>query len=454
SINALERFIGDGGMKQKNPRPVIEKRKEKVSVIGAGPAGLSCAYFLARKGYGVTIYESASEPGGMLRYGIPAYRLPRRILDQEVERILSMGAEIRTGEMLESSDIEELGARGAVFIATGSWIETRPNIKGDGQGKIWAGLTFLRQVNGGYKPRIGRRVIVIGGGNTAVDSARTARRLGAKVTVLYRRAKEDMPAIPAEVEEAEREGVEFIFQAAPVEISGTYGMADGVRYARTRPGKPDASGRRTPVIVKGQTLSLKADAVILAVGETADLSLLPQRIETAGGLIAADPWGRTSRPGFFAGGDAATGDGYVSKAIASGRNAASAIHRYFNGETSEPRGDLREIVTSDKINLDYFSRQKRVKTAPVDVKKRKGTFKEVHPGLSAAQAKKEAQRCFSCGSCIQCNVCLMVCPDVAIYYSENEKEYRVDYDHCKGCGICAVECPRSAMSLEEEKWSE
>jgi 2-oxoacid:acceptor oxidoreductase delta subunit (pyruvate/2-ketoisovalerate family) len=455
AINGLERFLGDWGMKQGGPGGRrIRKREEKVAIVGSGPAGLSCAYFLAGKGYGVRVYEAMKEPGGMLRYGIPQYRLPRKILNQEIQRIQSLGVEIHTGKKLGGGlGMEDLKSYAAVFLATGKWAEQKSKIKGDELKGVRHGLTFLREVNSGESVALGKRVIVIGGGNTAIDSARVAWRLGSKVTVLYRRAKEDMPAIPDEVEEAGREGVEFIFHSAPVEILGKKESVQGVACLRTKPGKPDATGRRSPVLIRGTGFSLKGDSVILAVGEKADLSFLPEGVGTADGLITVDPWGRTSLAGFFAGGDAATGQGYVSQAIASGKRVASAIDRYLRGRSEMPGEDAREVVGFDKINLDYFSPGERVKIASLGVKERAGDFKEVHRGLSPVQAKKEAGRCFSCGNCIQCNVCLMVCPDVAISHKNEEREYRIDYDHCKGCGICAVECPRSAMTLEEEKWS-
>ncbi len=455
AINSLERFLGDWGMKRSpdNSRG-MEKKKEKVAVIGSGPAGLSCAYFLALEGYGVTVFEAMKEPGGMLRYGIPKYRLPRNILNREISRIKSLGVEIKSGKRL-GGDLgpEELKPYSAVFLATGAWAEQKPKLPGEDLSGVWHGLSFLREVNSGKTIPLGKRVIVVGGGNTAIDSARVAWRTGSQVTVLYRRAKEDMPAIADEIEEAGKEGVVFIFQSAPAKIVGK-GEVQKVHCLKTRPGRPDASGRRSPVVIPGSGFSLKADSVILAVGERADLSFLPEGVRSENGLISIDPWGRTTLPGFFAGGDAATGQGYVSQAIASGKKTALAIDRYLQGRAENPEEDQREIVRLDKINLDYFHPQKRAGTFSLGVNQRSGKFTEVHKGLSPSRAKSEAERCFSCGNCIQCNVCLMVCPDVAVSFLAEEKKYLIDYDHCKGCGICAVECPRSAMKLEEEKWNE
>jgi NADPH-dependent glutamate synthase beta subunit-like oxidoreductase len=455
AINSLERFLGDWGIKAGPPDGRgIPKKKERVAVIGSGPAGLSCSYFLAREGYGVTVFEAMKEAGGMLRYGIPKYRLPRNILDREISRVQSLGVEIKTGKRL-GGDLgpEELRPYAAVFLATGAWAEQKPKLPGDDLPGVWHGLSFLREVNSGRKVPLGKKVLVVGGGNTAIDSARVAWRMGCKVTVLYRREKADMPAIPDEIEEAAKEGVDFIFQAAPIKIMGNR-RTQGVDCLKTKPGKPDASGRRSPVLIQGSGFTLKSDSVILALGERADLSFLPEGMGAENGLIATDGWGRTSLAGFFAGGDAATGQGYVSQAIASGKKGARAIDRYLRGKKENPEEDHREGVRLDNLNLDYFRPQKRAGISSLAVNQRRGKFTEVHKGLSPARAEEEAGRCFSCGNCIQCNVCLMVCPDVAVSFLPGEKKYLIDYDHCKGCGICAVECPRSAMKLEEEKWNE
>jgi 2-oxoacid:acceptor oxidoreductase delta subunit (pyruvate/2-ketoisovalerate family) len=455
AIHLMERSLGNWGMKKGYvDGKKVRKKNEKVAIIGSGPAGLSCAYFLARKGYGVKIFEAMDEPGGMLKHGIPQYRLPKKILNNEIERILSSGVEIETGKKFGTDvDLEDLRSYAAVFLATGAHAEQKVKVPGADLKGVWHGLAFLKEMNSGKRFSPGRKVVVVGGGNTAIDSARVALRLGSKVTLLYRRTKEDMPAIPEEVEAASQEGVEFIFNAIPLKILGKNGHVQRVESVRTKPGRIDSSGRKKPIPVPGSNFSLTASSLILAVGERADLSFLPEGLKTENGMIKVDSWGKTNLPGIFSGGDAATGEGYVSHAIASGKRAARAIDTYVQKSSLPPSDKPQELVRFKNINLDYFPPIPRVKIPTLSIKERAGSFREVYRGLSEWKTKKEAERCFSCGNCVSCNVCVMVCPDLAISFKEKEMEYVVNYDYCKGCGVCFVECPRSAITMEEEVWN-
>lgn len=454
AIHVLERFLGDWGIKNGAEPKKPESKKEKIAIIGAGPAGLSCAYFLAREGYKVEVFEAMAEPGGMLRFGIPEYRLPRKILLQEIKRIEKLGVEIKTGAKFGTHfGWEDLKSFGAIFLATGAHLDQKLNIPGSELKGIYTGLEFLKEIHSQKTPALGKKVIVVGGGNTAVDSARVSLRLGSKVTLVYRRTREEMPAIKEEVAEALREGVEFIFQTAPLKIVGQKGKVKAIEFGKTKPGKVTGQGRGVPEIIKGTNFVMAADNLILAIGERPDFSFLPSELRTEDNLILTDAWGKTNLPGVFAGGDVATRAGYVSVAIASGKRAARAISQYLRKKGADLNGPISEKVSIEKINLDYFLPAPRIKVPVLSLKGRQKNFAEVHKGVSEEQAQKEAARCFSCGNCIQCNVCLMVCPDVAISFVQDKNEYMIDYDHCKGCGICAIECPRAAMALEEEKWN-
>ena len=447
SIRALERLAGDEGDKM-GLRPPEEKFEERIAIVGSGPAGLACAYFLARRGYRVTIFEAEREPGGMLRWGIPEYRLPKAVLDRELALLRDLGIEFRTGVMVgQDIRLEELDAD-ATFLAVGATAGVELELPGLEAAGILHGLEFLKRVNFGERVELGEHVAVIGGGNTAMDAARVALRLGVKPQVVYRRTRAEMPAIPEEVEAALEEGIEFLFLAAPIEILTADGRLKGARFTKMELGPPDGSGRRRPIPLPGSEFELELDNLILAVGERPDLSLLPQGVKLKEGRVNDPALVKTLKASIFAGGDAATGAGTVVEAIASGRRGAEAIHRFLRG-LPEPEEEEPVLVPFERINLDYFKPRPRLQGRTLAVPQRVANFSEVELGFTTEQGILEAERCFSCGVCNQCDNCITYCPDVAI--SRHDDEYEVDYDYCKGCGICAEECPRWVIDLIEEE---
>ncbi len=458
TIHSMERFVADKNFRNRNLPPISDAPKsEKIAVIGSGPAGLTCAYHLARKGYRAVIYEAEHEPGGMLRYGIPRYRLPKNILDKEIGDIVSLGVEIRTDSRIGGNVAwSELEKYDAVFVAVGATRSRKMSegplgeMEGEDLKGVLSGVEFLYGLNTGASPNVGRNVMVIGGGNTAVDAARSALRLGKKATMLYRRTRAEMPAVPEEIEEAVKEGVKIEFLVAPVKIEGNHGRVSGIELMRMKLGEPDSSGRRKPVPVKGSNFTIKADAIISAIGEEPDLSFLPYSFLKKGVRVFVDDNYSTGIPGIFAGGDAATNpNGTVVNAIRSGKEAAMSIDEFLGWRTKKD-GLSQDVVKPDEINTFYFPHENRAKVPRITVERSKATFREVNKTLTEEHALREVDRCFSCGTCQHCDVCMVFCPDVAIHKDEFG-EYSIDYDHCKGCGICVNECPREAMELVEEE---
>lgn len=449
AIHALERFLADNA---EGYTPLLgasikaREGREKVAIVGSGPAGLSAAYHLALLGYRVTVFEALPEPGGMLRVGIPAYRLPREVLDREIGLIQALGVEIRPNTSL-GRDIswDDLKAFNAVFLATGAHKERRLGIPGEQALGVVSGLEFLRDVNQGREVAVRGRVAVIGGGNTAIDAARTALRLGAHPVLIYRRSRSEMPAISSEVSAAKKEGVEVLYLAAPVRIITVNGRAKGIECQRMRLGEADLSGRRTPEPIPGSTFNLEVDGVIVAIGEEPDLSYLPEGVATENGCILTNESGVTSIPGLFAGGDAATKKGTVVDAIGSGKKAARAIDAYLRSETIETKESILAIGP-ESLNWDYFERMARAALPELPLEERVMGFREANLSLSKKEALLELRRCLSCGVCNLCDNCWKFCPDLCIV--KGGEEYRIDYDYCKGCGICFNECPRGAMSLQ------
>jgi NADPH-dependent glutamate synthase beta subunit-like oxidoreductase/Pyruvate/2-oxoacid:ferredoxin oxidoreductase delta subunit len=446
-IPAIERFLGDFaiGKKLREEAPA-EKRPHTVAVIGGGPSGIACAYFLAKKGYRVTVFEKRNKLGGVLRYGIPSYRLPKDILDAELERVLDLGIEARTGTSIgHDISIEDLSAYDAYFLGVGLQRSRALGIPGEDAEGVVPGLEFLAAVNEGTAVSIGAKVVVIGGGNTAMDVARSALRMGSDVTVLYRRTESEMPAIQDEVKEAKEEGVEFRFLAAPIEIIERRGTLRAITCQEMELGEPDESGRRRPVPKPGAVFEVAADSMLIAAGELPDTDVFAPLVDVKHGLIVADDFGRTSDKRFFAGGDIVTGAATVVDAVARGRSAADLIDAELTGGAFSP-GAQKKVVSIADLNTAYFFHQKQARMPRIG--DARASFDEVNEGLSEDTLRSELDRCFSCGVCNSCDNCWVFCPDVAI--ARENGVYSVQYDYCKGCLICVEECPRAALSTEKE----
>ena len=465
AIHSLERYLADeAAVRGWRPEPPRARRPGRIAIVGSGPAGLSCAYHLARLGYQPTVFEAEDEIGGLLRYGIPAYRLPKIVVQREVSGIESLGVRFLPGMRLGSNlSWHELLAFDAVFLALGQALSRPLGIPGEETPGFIGGLDYLRRTARGERIDLGPKVIVVGGGNTAIDAARMALRQGAQVTVLYRRTEQEMPAIREEVEEARAEGVTFRFLAAPLQPCVEGGRLRGLRCQEMRLGEPDASGRARPIPIPWSEFELAANTVIAATGQELDVvPLADAGLHIRNGQILTNEATATAIGGVFAGGDAATGEGSVARAIGSGKRAALAIDRYLRSDRLEgfpPLGQAvhaiepassQVVVTAQDLNPDYLEVIPRPSLSQRPAAERRGDLAEVNLGLSAEAAAAEAARCISCGTCTACDTCLILCPDVAIARVPGG-HYAIHYDYCKGCGICAQECPRAAITMEEER---
>jgi thioredoxin reductase/Pyruvate/2-oxoacid:ferredoxin oxidoreductase delta subunit len=360
-------------------------------------------------------------------------------LDKEIDDIKALGASFKTNARVD--DVNELKDYDAVFVATGAHSSRKLEIPGENTAGVISGIEFLRQLNLDGKSQIGKNVIVIGGGNTAIDAARASLRLGAEAIIVYRRTREEMPAVEEEIEGAGKEGIEIVYLAAPTKIVAQGGRIKEVEFIRMRLGEPDASGRKRPVPIEGSTFKMKADTVITAIGESSDLALLPKETKLS------ETGTKAKGMQIFGGGDAVSGAGRVVDAIASGRRAAQAIASCLQGKKAEDKPS-KELARFEDINTAYFPHQARLKMPELSVAKRTSNFTEINRGVPVGKGVNEAKRCFSCGVCRDCKNCLYFCPDICV--SVKDGKYEFDYDYCKGCGICSHECCAGVIQMVQE----
>ena len=444
SIHAVERFLGDLALEREwKPSAPPTRTGKRVLVVGAGPSGLSAAYHLARRGHEVEVRDSGSEPGGMMRYGIPAYRLPRDVIGAELQRIAALGVQITCGHRVGDLVAErEEGGFDAVFVAVGAHLSKRVDIPARDAGPIVDAVSFLRNVASGERPAVGRRVAVYGGGNTAMDAARTARRLGAEDTVIvYRRTRTQMPAHEEEAEDAEREGVRINWLQTITAFDGPTLTIEEMELDET--GFPRPTGRFE---------ELAADTLIVAVGQEADTGFLksvPEVQLTKDGNVVVSSSMMTGCPGVFAGGDMVPAERTVTVGVGHGKKAASHIDTWLSG--ADPAVlPKHEKAAFEGLHLWYFGDAARRQQPELAPDARIADFGEVLGGLSQAEASYEASRCLSCGNCFECDGCLGSCPEDAVIKLGVGNRYRFDYDRCTGCGTCFEQCPVHAIEMVAE----
>ncbi|MGE5095008.1 MAG: NAD(P)-binding protein [Betaproteobacteria bacterium] len=442
-VNSVERFLGDEALRRgwQFAQPSVKSGK-RVLVVGAGPSGLSAAYHLARLGHDVTIRDAGPVAGGMMRFGIPKYRLPREVLQAEVDRILALGVKLELNSKVEKLEETMRDERfDATFLAVGAHLAKRAYIPAGSSAKVLDAIAVLRSMEGEEKPMLGRRVVIYGGGNTALDVARTAKRLGAEDSIIvYRRTREKMPAHDSELEEALQEGV-MVKWLSTIKHAGESSIT-------VEKMKLDEKGFPQPT---GELETLEADSVVLATGQDVDLSILDNVpcLQVEDGVVKVGPDMMTGCAGVFAGGDMVPSERTVTVAVGHGKKAARHIDAWLRGARYR-KPESHQEATFERLNTWYYSDAPKTIRPMLDTFRRQSTFEEVQGGLDETNALFEARRCLSCGNCFECDNCYGVCPDNAVIKLGPGKKFAFNYDYCKGCGVCVEECPCGAIDLVPE----
>ena len=443
-INSVERFLGDEAIRKgwQFTSPQADSGK-RVLVVGAGPSGLSAAYHLRRLGHTVEIQEAGPFAGGMMRFGIPKYRLPRDILDAEINRIIGLGVVLKLNTKVDRIvESMQSGRFDAAFLAVGAHIGKRTFIPAGSASKILDAVAMLRSMEGEDKPLLGRRVVVYGGGNTALDAARTAKRLGAtEAIIVYRRTRDRMPAHDFEVEEALQEGIMMKW------LSTIKRMDEGRLTVEKM--RLDETGFPQPT---GEFETLETDSLVLALGQDVDLSLLDgvPGLQIKDGVVQVASNMMTGFAGIFAGGDMVPSERTVTVAVGHGKKAARHIDAWLRGAV-HAAAEKHELANFDKLNGWYYADAPKTVQPMLEAARRQSTFEEVQGGLDETNALYEARRCLSCGNCFECDNCYGVCPDNAVIKLGSGQRFRFNYDYCKGCGVCAQECPCGAIAMVPEE---
>jgi len=446
AIHKLERLLGDYEANLPGEEATEARREEKVAIIGSGPAGLSCAYYLAKMGYPVTIFESLSVAGGMLAVGIPEYRLPKDVLKEEIKKIEGLGVEIRLNTQVSSvDDLMNQGYK-AVFVAVGAHKSMNLGAPGEDKEGVISALSFLREVSLGEQVIVGEKTAVIGGGNAAIDAARVALRHGAKeVSIIYRRSRVEMPASDEEINAAEEEGVNITYLAAPTKVLGD-GKLTGLECTRMELGEPDESGRKRPVPIKGSEFNVDADTLIVAIGQVPELPFTDEQLKASPkGTLTADAGTlATGKPGVFGGGDAVTGPAMVTDAIGAGRKAANSIDRYLRGESLTVTQGEAPIVSYEELSLTGIESIPRAEADKLTAAERVKGFAEIESGFTEETAVAEAKRCLSCDVGSEKCIMLLACPAII----RDDGKTVIDDSMCDGCTVCAQVCPYNAIVQE------